>query len=91
MAKTKLSEEVKGMDSTQVEEVKRGPKPKDLTNAVLYNKLVALKDEILGESNRRQKAGEKGWRELTSIKNYLVSAVIHERKLVSGGKSTRVA
>jgi len=91
MPKTKLSKEVKDMDSTQVEEIKRGPKSLELTNAVLYNKLVALKDEIMGESDRRQKAGEKGWRDLTSVKLYLESVTIHERKLGSGGKSTRVA
>jgi hypothetical protein len=90
MAKTKLSEQVQDMDDTQVDEVKRGPKKRELTNAVLYEKLMAFKDEVLSESNRRQKAGEK-WRELTSLKNYLVSAVIHERKLATGGKSSRMA
>lgn len=90
MAKTKLSEQLGDMDSSQVEEVRRGPKKVEFTDEEIYQKLVAFKDLVLNESNRRQKAGER-WRGLVPLKNYLVSTVIHERKMGSGGKSSRMA
>jgi hypothetical protein len=70
-------------------ERKFGRPKKGLTDEEIARSIVALREKIVTEMNRRKAAGEK-WRQLNPFTWAMLSAVQKARKLANDGYSTRV-